>query len=330
MEEASNPQPQPPNQRLNLTGLLYIACLLASFALLFLGPHKAPPQPETTKISGFKKFLTLDLNKEAIGVARLDGVISMERRGVFFGESQVDKVKKTLEKMAKKNNVKAIILKINSPGGTVASCQEIVAQIEDVRQNYKKPVIAMLGDVAASGGYFVASAADAIVADAGTLTGSIGVIMQTGNFQGLMGRLGITFSTIKSGKFKDIGSPFRAMTEEERALLQNLINMAYGQFVQAVSDGRGIPADQVKTFADGRIFIGEEALKLKLVDSTGGFKEALNLAKKLGRIKGEPALLSDWDLKEEIIQELFPVKSLLPIWPMDKLPSGLLYLWPGY
>lgn len=280
---------------------------------------------------GLKKIFALDLSRDAIGVVRLDGMISMEKRGFLFGESTVDRVKKNLEKMAKKNQVKAIILRINSPGGTVASCQEIVTQIRKVRQQHKKPIIALLGDVAASGGYYVASATDLIVADSGTITGSIGVIFQTGQFEGLLRRLGVSFVTIKTGKFKDIGNPVRTMTLEEKELLQGLANTALSQFITDVAKGRNMPLEDVKKIADGRVFIAEEALKLNMIDATGGFEEAVSLAKKLTGIKGEPRIVWDGELKEELLEEIFRVKTKTFFdLPWDRVPTGLLYLWPGF
>ncbi len=326
-----------PNRFQSLAGLFYLLCVLLGVWTLIVNPNG--PQTAVKKYSADTKnqskiarqLFGLDLNKDAIGVVRLDGVISMEKRGgLFFGDSMVERINRNLEKMAKKNAVKAIILKINSPGGTVASCQEIVAQIRDLRQTYKKPIIAMLGDVAASGGYYIASACDLVVASSGTITGSIGVIFQAGQFEGLLRRLGISFATVKSGKFKDIGNPTRAMTLEERQLLQELINSAYNQFLQDVALGRHVTPEEVRPIADGRIFIGEEALRLHLIDSTGGFKEAQSLATKLGNIKGEPRLIWDGDLKEDFLSEFMPAKSTISILPKEMLPSGLLYIWTGY
>lgn len=364
----------PENSRRNsrfmgVVGLFYLLCLLAALTALFVKPKffkelaTGPQKPG--KVSS---FLPLAPTGDTIGVVRLDGIISLQRRGTILGDSIVDKTKRTLESMAKKNHVKAIILRINSPGGTVAGSQELYAAIRRLRQRHKKPVIALMADVAASGGYYVASACDRIVADAGTLTGSIGVIFQTGQFDGLLKKYGIAFNTIKSGKFKDIGSWSRPMKEEEKEILQNIIDRAYEQFVQAVAEGRQMSPLQVKRLADGRIYIAEEAQRLDLIDSTGGMDEAVSLAVQLGRIRGDPNLIWDWSLKEDLLAEL--LKSQTPrflglTWPLPEAaapwapealirplpeaaeaanalgaigtdpalsrpPSGLLYLWTGF
>jgi len=252
----------------------------------------------------------------------------MTREGFLPGSDPVERMRRSLERYGKKKSVKAILIKINSPGGTVASSQELYRLIAEARARYQKPVIAFLGDVAASGGYYAACAADAIVADPGTLTGSIGVIFQTGQFDGLLKRFGVQFRTIKSGKFKDIGSSTRPMLPEEERILQEMISQAYEQFLEAVAKGRRMPSESVRPLADGRVYIGEQALRLGLVDSIGGFSEALERAKKLGGIEGEAKLLEEWDLKEEIFSELLKGATFL----QGRLspPSGLLYLWSGY
>jgi protease-4 len=166
------------------------------------------------------------------------------------------------------------------------------------------------------------------VADPGTLTGSIGVIFQTGQFDGLLKRFGVQFRTIKSGKFKDIGSATRPMLPEEERILQDMISQAYEQFLRAVAAGRRMPEEALRPLADGRVYLGEQALRLGLVDSIGGFSEALERAKKLAGIAGEAKLLEEWDLKEELFSELLKGASFLKghLSP----PSGLLYLWTAY
>lgn len=315
-----------------ILGTLYIASLVAALVVAFVTP-KAPEAMPAQKKSA-KGFPFFESKSEAIGIVRLEGLISMERRGGLFGETAVDRVRKNLERLAKKKNVKAVILRINSPGGTVASSQEIYASINDVRAKYKKPVIALMGDVAASGGYYAAAACDRIVAEPGTLTGSIGVIFQTGQFHELFKRWGIAFNTIKSGPYKDIGNFTRPMTTEERQILQNLIDTAYDQFVQAVAKGRNMPAADVRALADGRIWIASQARTIGLIDEDSGMLGALNLAKYLGKIKGEPKLIWDWDLREDLFSELLALdeqSSLLRRLEINAsaFPTGLLYLWPG-
>jgi len=209
-----------------------------------------------------------------------------------------------IEKLAEKKEVKAIVLDINSPGGSVGSVQEIYSIIRRVRADHKKPVVAHLGDVAASGGYYLAAACDKVVSLPGTLVGSIGVIFHHSNVEGLFGKLGIKAEAIKSGKMKDIGSATRPMTAEERALLQATIDNTYEQFLGAVRDGRGLAEDKLRPLADGRIFTGQQALALGLVDQLGDFQDAVLLAAKLANIPGKPKILREGESLSSVI-ELF-------------------------
>ncbi len=185
--------------------------------------------------------------------------------------------------------IKAIILKINSPGGGVGPSQEIYT--EAIRTTHTKKVIAYLGSLAASGGYYVASAADKIIANPGTLTGSIGVLMEFISVEELLNKIGVEMRVIKSGEFKDIGSPHRKMTEREKKMLTNLIADIRNQFVNAVSKGRNMPREKILDIADGRIFSGRQAKVLGLVDSLGNFQDSVNLAKRIAHIKGEVRLV---------------------------------------
>ena len=206
---------------------------------------------------------------------QIDGAIFQQDGGGVWAKGS-SAWGRRLERLGKKSEVKAIVLSINSPGGSVGSVQELHALLARIRTEHKKPVVAQLGDVAASGGYYLAVACDKIVAHPGTLVGSIGVIFNTMNVEGLMAKLGVKQSPIKSGKMKDIGSMSRPMTEEERALLQSVIDNAYGQFLTAVADGRKMTVETVRPFADGRIVTGEQALKLGLIDEleTPGMRSA--------------------------------------------------------
>ena len=189
--------------------------------------------------------------------------------------------------MAKNDGVRAVVLRVDSPGGGVAPSQEIYDAVLRVRE--KKPVVASLGGVAASGGYYVASGCDVIVANPGTLTGSIGVILQTGNVSELLKKVGIQGVIVKAGKFKDIGSPLREMSEEEKRLLDDLLQNVHTQFIAAISRGRKLPVEQVRQLADGRIYSGEQAHDLKLVDQLGGLRDAVQLAAERAGISGEPS-----------------------------------------
>ena len=186
------------------------------------------------------------------------------------------------------NSIKAIVLRIDSPGGAVGPSQEIYAAVKAV---HKKPLIVSMGSVAASGGYYVAVEAQRIFANPGTITGSIGVIMEFPDLAGLLDKIGLHRRVVKSGEFKDIGSPVRDMTPEELALLQDLIDDVHAQFVDAVAGGRNIAPEKVRAFADGRIFSGRQAQALGLVDELGGLRAAITYAAKQVGIKGEPKVV---------------------------------------
>lgn len=195
---------------------------------------------------------------------------------------------KSLKQFRKDPAIKAILLRIDSPGGAVAPSQEIYMEVR--RTVAVKPVVVSMGSVAASGAFYIASAATRILADPGTLTGSIGVIIHLPNMQGLFDKIGYKTITIKSGQFKDIGDPDRQMTPAEQALLQSTIDATYKQFVRDVSRARNLPEADVRKIADGRIILGEDALTLKLIDQIGNYEDALQEAGRLGGIKGEPAV----------------------------------------
>ena len=186
--------------------------------------------------------------------------------------------------------IKAVVLRVNSPGGVVAPTQEIFAAIQRARKA-GKPVVATLGAVAASGGYYVAAAADRIYANPGTLTGSIGVVMQMANLEGLLKKVGVEYVVVKAGAYKDVGNFARTMSPEERKMLQALLDDVYSQFVDAVAEGRGLERKEVLAFAEGRIYSGQQALALKMVDEMGGFEDAVEAAGKLANIQGRPKLV---------------------------------------
>jgi protease-4 len=194
-----------------------------------------------------------------------------------------------LKEYANNSSVKAVILRVDSPGGAVAPSQEIYEEIVKIKE--KKKVVVSMGTVAASGGYYISAPADKIVANAGTLTGSIGVIMELPNISGLMQKIGVETQVIKSGEHKDIASMFRAMKPEEKQILQNVLDDVHNQFITAVSEGRNIKFEEIKKIADGRIFTGRMAKELGLVDELGNLEDAIMLAGKLSGIKGEPEVV---------------------------------------
>ncbi len=214
-----------------------------------------------------------------VAIVELEGII-------IDGNQTVRELREHSENVS----VKAVVLRINSPGGIVAPTQEIFSAVQRVRKS-GKPVIASLGAVAASGGYYIATACDRIYANPGTLTGSIGVIMQMANLEGLFKKVGVEYVVIKSGAFKDVGNFSRQMTPEERKILQTLLDDVYGQFVDAVAEGRGLERKAVVAFADGRIYSGQQAHALKMVDELGGYEDAIEAAAKLANIPGRPKLV---------------------------------------
>lgn len=238
--------------------------------------------------------------KEALAVVNLEGEIVGGTGGAsLFGQAPgTDSLLEQLQTIKKDPEIKGILLRINSPGGSSPASQEVYEEVQKIRQAGKVVVVSM-GDVAASGGYWIACAADKIVANPATMTGSIGVIMPMQNVEGLMKKLGINSQTIKSGKFKDIGSNSRPMTPEERKLLQAMVDDIYQQFVDVVAKGRNLPREKVLALADGRVFTGKQAKELGLVDELGNYYDALDLLTKLTHIKGEPRI-KEYDKKSAI------------------------------
>ncbi len=223
----------------------------------------------------------VDLSGEdRIALIRVEGVIMDAQQTV--GD---------LKKYAESPSVKAIVLRIDSPGGGVVPSQEIHDAVKRVRSEHSKAVVASMGTVAASGGYYIAAATDRIMANPGTLTGSIGVIMELANFEGLMKKIGVESVVVKSGEHKDIGSPFRKMKEEDRLILQSVMDDVHSQFIEAVAEGRSMDQRDVRLLADGRVFTGRQAKAAKLVDELGDLNDAIKLAAEMAGIEGEPKVV---------------------------------------
>ncbi len=220
------------------------------------------------------------LGGESVAVVRIEGVIVDSRDAI-----------EELRKFREHPGVKAIVLRIDSPGGGVVASQEIYSEVLKTRTDGKVKVVASMGNLAASGGYYIAAATDKIVANPGTLTGSIGVIMELANVRGLMEKVGVQSVVIKSGKHKDLASPFRTMSAEDRALLQGVLDDVHDQFIQAVAAGRAMKVNQVRDLADGRVFTGRQARTARLVDELGDLQDAIKLAGKMGGIAGEPRVV---------------------------------------
>jgi len=243
--------------------LLGVAILLGSTLLLSL--HFFSPS-------------TTVLFKEKIGVVSITGTISSSKT-----------ISSQLVKFSEDESIKAIILRINSPGGGVGATQEIYREVQKIIS--RKPVVASMGSVAASGGYYVAAPATKIVANPGTITGSIGVFIQFVRLEELLNKIGVDLEIVKSGEFKDMGSPDRKLTGRDREILDALIKDLQGQFVSAVAAGRNLSVEKVKEIADGRIFSGARAKDLGLVDFMGNFQDTIEITKDLLDIKGDVALV---------------------------------------
>ena len=241
-----------------------------------------------------------------------------ERVAVIRIEGPIIDSKDTIDEITdyvKDSSIKAIVLRIDSPGGAVAPSQEIYEEVR--KAAVKKKIVVSMGSVAASGGYYIASAATRIFANPGTLTGSIGVIMEIPNFSGLMNKVGVKTEVIKSGKHKDIASVFRGIGKEEREILQSALDNVHEQFITAVSEGRKMLIDDVRKIADGRVFTGEQALKVGLVDELGNLEDAVKASAKLAGIKGEPEIVT----KKERFSLTNLVRGSMPKELTDLFPS---------
>jgi protease-4 len=209
--------------------------------------------------------------------------------------------------------VKAIVVRIDSPGGGVAPSQEIYNAVRRIRSEHHKPVVTSMGTVAASGGYYIAVGTDRILANPGTITGSIGVIMQLTNFEELLQKIGVQNIVIKSGRYKDVGSPFRPMTEEDRLLLRSVMDDVHRQFIEAVATGRSLDVADVEIVADGRIFSGQQAKEALLIDGLGDLQDAIRLAGDLSGIKGFPPVVEP--------ERPFSFRQFLAILPFGDVSS---------
>ncbi len=232
-----------------------------------------------------------------------DKVAVIDIMGVI---SRTDPVIDQIHQYRDDQTVKAIVLRINTPGGSVAPVQEIYSELNKL----EKPIVASMGSTAASGGYYIAAIADEIFANPGTLTGSIGVIMQFTKLKGLYEKIGLEQQVVKSGKFKDTGSSIRDMTDEERALLQTTLDDVHSQFIDAVFEGRQahLTREDVVALADGRVFSGQQAFEHKLVDKLGNLPDAIDRAGELGGISGEPKVLRT-KRKPSMLERMLGVKG---------------------
>jgi protease-4 len=323
------PPPPPPRQGFNwgafFGGTLFgCGCLPFVVIVLFFTAIGAMFSRATPSSSG--------PSRPSVGLINISGIItSGEPDGGLFGGAGADaqRIIDQLETARKSPNIRSVVMYINSPGGSAAGSDAVYTEVQRVRASGKTVVTAM-GDMAASGGYYIASASDRIYANGATLTGSIGVITELANFSdpnGWIQKSGYRTVVVKSGKYKDMGNPFRPIRPEERQLFQQMVNDIYGQFLSAVSKGRGakMPLSKLKPLADGRVFTGRQAVNNGLVDEIGTLQDAIAYAAKQGRLKGEPSV---YQFKENPFRELFGGAGASSRSLLGKSTLGLLLLDP--
>jgi protease IV len=275
-------------------------------------------------------YLTLQAGGgETAGIGALGGgdrIAVVDLEGIILSpQPVVDQLKK----FGDDSSIKAIILHVNSPGGGVAASEEIYREVKRVRSEKKKKIVVSIETVGASGAYYVASASDKIYADEGSIVGSIGVIAEWVNYGDLMKWAKLKSVVLKTGEFKDTGNPARDLTPAEQAYMQSLIDNMFGQFIKAVSDGRGLKYDDVKSIANGKVWTGQEALPMKLIDGIGDFQAVVSDTAKLVGIKGEPTLVRPEKERRSVLDLLLgDVSQYLP--SREKLMEeqvGFYYLW---
>jgi protease-4 len=286
-------------------GGAFFLFVLAVFTLVYLTLHTG----DQSSLASFG---------DKIGVVELEGVIIDP--GIIVPQ---------LKKFGDDDSIKAIIIHVNSPGGGVAASEEIYREVKRLRDEKKKHIVASISTVGASGAYYVSSATNKIFADNGSVVGSIGVIAEWVNYGDLMRWVKLKPEVLKVGEFKDTGDPTREMTPAERAYMQSLIDNMYGQFVQAVADGRHAKRDDIKAIADGRVWTGQEALSMHLIDAIGDFQAAVDDTAKAVGIKGEPTLVHPEKNRQTLLDLLFgDVSKWLP--SREKMLEnqvGFYYLW---
>jgi protease-4 len=303
--------PEAPRSRTLLWILIgggaFFLFVLAVFSLVYLTLHAG-----STESGGLGSF------GDRIGVVDLDGVILSPQPVV--GQ---------LKKFGDDSSIKAIIIHVNSPGGGVAASEEIYREVKRIRDEKKKRIVVSIETVGASGAFYVAAGSNKIYADKGSIVGSIGVIAQWVNYGDLLKWAKLKDVVIKTGEFKDTGNPARDLTPAEQAYMQGLIDNMFGQFIQAVADGRKMKFDDVKAIANGKVWTGEQALSMKLIDQVGDFESAVNDTAKSVGIKGEPTLVRpDRDRKTMLDLLTGDISQWIPgREKMLEQQVGFYYLW---
>jgi len=291
---------------------VFIVLVILGIAVIFLGMVMS-------FVSGF-----FNSSSSGIGFSNKIGVIDIT------GEiSDSTAILQQLDAFNKNKHIKAIILRIDSPGGGVGASQEIYREVTKITKT--KKVIVSMGGTAASGGYYIASAGDKIVANPGTITGSIGVIMEFIRIDELSKKIGFTMEVIKSGEFKDAGSSFRQLTDREKELMSGIVLNIQEQFIKAVAEGRKLPVEKVREIADGRIFSGETAKGLGLVDQLGNFQDAVDLAANLSGIEGEASLVYPTETKLNLWDVIFQSAGKAVFKTVsDNIKPTVEYKWNGF
>ena len=249
----------------------------------------------------------------------VDNIGVIEIKGTIMDSKDIIKA---MDEFNNRTDIKSIILRLDTQGGAVAPSQEIYEKVKSISVQNKKPIVASISSVAASGGYYIAIGADEIIANAGSITGSIGVIINFPIAKELVDKVGLKFNTVKSGKMKDAGSPYRNPTDDENVFFQEIVNDLHSQFVKEVSIQRNIDIDKLSSITDGRIFTGKQAYELGLIDSIGTFEDALNISKNLANISGSTNLVYPKDKKGRLIKMLFD-ESKIWLNTMDNIPMYL-------
>ena len=310
--------------------LLLVALFLAGCSVISIDftPRIQPLREQTVEGTGAGKVLLMDLS----GVISEEPLVSLGAQAPRV--SLLARVREELKKAEDDDRIQALVVRINSPGGTATASDILYRELSAFKARKKIPVVAAIMDVGASGGYYVALAADTIVAHPTTVTGSIGVVMLTLNAEGLLQKVGVAPLAIKSGAKKDMGSPFRALSDEERQIFQGVIDDLYGRFVSLIAKERRMPEDKVRAFADGRIYTARQAKELGLVDRVGYLEEAVEAAKQAARLSEARVVMyhrpreyrsniySGTPVPEPIQPSLLQLSSLL-IGPGPRF----LYLW---
>jgi protease-4 len=271
--------------------LLAVLPLTGCFNGIMLKPTYVSEPVEEVRVQPAERFLC----KNKVVLIDVNGMILNARSSGLLssGENPVALFRERLQAAAEDKHVKAVVLRINSPGGAVTASDIMYRDLLEFRRKTGKPVVACFMDVAASGAYYLAMGCDRVYAHPTTITGSIGVIMSLYNAAGLATKIGITSNPIKSGPIKDMGNPLREMTDEERAVLQHMVDSFYQRFVQIVSTGRHMPEEQVRVLADGRVYTGMDACNLGLVDEVGYLEDAINCAKQLACVNDAAVVAYD-------------------------------------